>query len=670
MSRDQAGDVASTHYESLRQYLSSYLQSQRNAGGPSNQRSSAREKLTRLTKQQFTELSTDVFDEMNRRQLDSRDAPFLPVRDDFHPKRNQARQKLATLPSSRFKDLASDVYFEIERRFPTVVQQFVAKYGDRDLRGPSPVPNGQYEPEAKQVQVVNVNAAPAYVGGAQPHQYEERSARGDMGQSQSQKPVDAVNFTSLDNLMADLGSMLTHPKGPNGTEELERIRSEYESRMEIMQRRITELEAEVQEGAGRKERIAQLEERLASEEAVSAVSAGNLEVALLTGWQFASEQASTLSALEAKHKKLKEDFDSLQDDYNNQQQIANDIRSEATNLLEEIRNLSRKNDALTAEKEQDQQTIRQLKDELAHANSNTQRSSYEPNRRQTLDTTIDSQDGGAGDEDGIIDRSRVTAYQNAVGELLQAARSDTPTSVLVAMKGIVIACKNITEDTEAFENSSESLTPEERDQLSDTKNNLSAALTNLMTAAKNHATSYGAANIADLEGAASELTATIVGLVKMLRLKGGERGGDRGMGGEGGYEGGRKERPASYEIDELKVFLEKQTDSIVQAIQSLLYAMRQSTTFGQEFKDTVSGITTIVDNLVTVSRRTLSKPSASDFRTRGELILQDLAAANQKLEELGESMVSSPQSKSLKQRLASSSYEIAKYVKELISLIE
>ncbi len=45
-------------------------------------------------------------------------SPFLPVRQDFHPKRNQARQKLATLPKNRFKDLASDVYFELKRRYP------------------------------------------------------------------------------------------------------------------------------------------------------------------------------------------------------------------------------------------------------------------------------------------------------------------------------------------------------------------------------------------------------------------------------------------------------------------------------------------------------------------------------------------------------------------------
>lgn len=44
--------------------------------------------------------------------------PFLPVREEFHPKRNQARQKLATLPITRFEDLSSDVYYELARRYP------------------------------------------------------------------------------------------------------------------------------------------------------------------------------------------------------------------------------------------------------------------------------------------------------------------------------------------------------------------------------------------------------------------------------------------------------------------------------------------------------------------------------------------------------------------------
>ena len=61
------------------------------------------------------------------------EVPFLPVRDDFHPKRNQARQKLATLPTSRFEDLSSDVYFELARRYP----EFQEDPTDGGLTSPS-----------------------------------------------------------------------------------------------------------------------------------------------------------------------------------------------------------------------------------------------------------------------------------------------------------------------------------------------------------------------------------------------------------------------------------------------------------------------------------------------------------------------------------------------------
>ncbi|KAF8070406.1 hypothetical protein FPV67DRAFT_1017824 [Lyophyllum atratum] len=104
--------VSKTHFDELSRYLAAYL-----AKAPPNSRSTARQKLTRLTIQQFHELSTDVYDELVRRQNET-EVPFLPLRSDFHPKRNQARQKLATLPTSRFEDLSSDVYFELSRRYP------------------------------------------------------------------------------------------------------------------------------------------------------------------------------------------------------------------------------------------------------------------------------------------------------------------------------------------------------------------------------------------------------------------------------------------------------------------------------------------------------------------------------------------------------------------------
>ncbi|KZT19829.1 hypothetical protein NEOLEDRAFT_1141535 [Neolentinus lepideus HHB14362 ss-1] len=126
--------TARIHFEELSRYLADYL-----AAEPANSRSSARQKLTRLTRQQFQELSTDVFDELMRRKNNSgqNEVPFLPVRDDFHPKRNQARQKLATLPTSRFQDLSSDVYYELSRRYP--------EFKEEPSDAPQPSPGSTYD---------------------------------------------------------------------------------------------------------------------------------------------------------------------------------------------------------------------------------------------------------------------------------------------------------------------------------------------------------------------------------------------------------------------------------------------------------------------------------------------------------------------------------------------
>ncbi|KAF9240371.1 hypothetical protein BU15DRAFT_87619 [Melanogaster broomeanus] len=117
--------IARTHYHELQQYLTTYL-----AKAPPNSRSTARQKLTRLTKQQFQELSTDVYDELVRRKVNTpeNEIPCLPARDEFHWKRNQARQKLSTLPTARFEDLSSDVYFELSRRYPEFKEE--ATYDD------------------------------------------------------------------------------------------------------------------------------------------------------------------------------------------------------------------------------------------------------------------------------------------------------------------------------------------------------------------------------------------------------------------------------------------------------------------------------------------------------------------------------------------------------------
>ena len=117
-------EALATHYSFLRAYLARSLKDDNNI--PRQNR--AKDKLLRLSPIQFHELSTDVYDESQRREDEKYTTglgghgngvpSYLPPKKNFHPKRNSAREKLATLPIDRFRQLATDVLYELERRFP------------------------------------------------------------------------------------------------------------------------------------------------------------------------------------------------------------------------------------------------------------------------------------------------------------------------------------------------------------------------------------------------------------------------------------------------------------------------------------------------------------------------------------------------------------------------
>lgn len=135
----------SQHYNVLKRFLGAQIRDEK-GNIKSNK---ARDKLLRLSAIQFHELSTDVYDELLRRQAAnpppgrpprSDVPPYLLPRENFHEKRNQARQKLSSLQQGRFRDLATDVFCEHERRFPHFAAQEMGPPGARG-RGP-PGPNG------------------------------------------------------------------------------------------------------------------------------------------------------------------------------------------------------------------------------------------------------------------------------------------------------------------------------------------------------------------------------------------------------------------------------------------------------------------------------------------------------------------------------------------------
>ncbi len=129
----QMEERLSQHYAILKRFLAQSLRDEKGNAKPNR----ARDKLLRLSPVQFQELSTDVYDELLRRQSFSGQPrngtgqvpEYLLPKDNFHPKRNQARQKLATLPPLRFQDLATDVFYELERRFPVFAGRDISRIG-------------------------------------------------------------------------------------------------------------------------------------------------------------------------------------------------------------------------------------------------------------------------------------------------------------------------------------------------------------------------------------------------------------------------------------------------------------------------------------------------------------------------------------------------------------
>ena len=533
-------------------------------------RTNARQKLTLLSENQFGELATDIHDELKRR-ISTENIPFLQVRSDYHPKRNQARQKLATLPEKRFKDLVIDVIIELERRFPQLVTPeasvITTNNKPESIRDISKDTSPR-EPQRTLIQKERQHTASTtndlnfasldslmkdlgdlVTGNTEDEQLSKKT----------KKPTESM--MSLENLPKsdDVAKLrkekeLLEKKYKLLEADFDKERSkvsicqkELNSSQIELQRAKSDLEAfNTKRGVVEKELI-RVKELLENEKSKSQA----LEYEL-------TEKSKSLTALESelneKQKKLdaaiaENTLNKQELDFKTQELLKIEKEKERRKLMEQASQTN-----LTSEKEKtverEKSMLVQHSDKPKNGTQSTT-SSVSPSpmkaphlpqpeltkqqlapsinnlpwsvQRQTIIVSqiLDS----VTLEDltprlkGGVDPSRLGAYQASVDHLIETQKSGVPADILVSMKAIVIACKNITNDVEKFEQES----TEHKESLGVLKTQLSTSLTHLMTAAKNHATGLakGAAKgtSEEIDKGCSELTSVIVQILKIVKFK-------------------------------------------------------------------------------------------------------------------------------------------------------
>ncbi|CAO1631607.1 unnamed protein product [Parajaminaea phylloscopi] len=596
--------VGRIHYQELFAFLRSHLA--KDQTGP---RSNAREKLTRLSKQQFTELSTDVYDELIRRVQNSKDPssmPHLAVRDEFHPKRNQARQKLSTLPKTRFKDLSSDVFFELERRYPEFKEEFRPDAILREQEAARRRQIEQAEAEAE-AQAANLASSTAAEAAATPSdsQAQRQGSHSAMAAQESTSNViipakstlveedisvpykngrsSANNFegnsseyhgeevadnrstrysqassvgTGFFNGYAgsraagtesvaspNLGARSSQMEGP-GTFGIEKLRSDYEFRIATLNQRITSLENqnnELKASASRSDeheqglREAKAEgERLRTEHSEQLRSVReDLSYHRQQHEEKSKELKEANERMQSLHGELDqalmnsgtgEDAEKLQEELAQQGQIVQELRAEVESLVQEISQLSARNEELVGEKDQDLLVISDLNQQVQSFKRRYEQAKAELRQYKASSQLYVAQSKAdeflVPTDKGAIADVNVSAFQTSIDELLVAARSTTPSSVIVAMKSVVLATTLLTDDVAKHEQSSAApLSSSEAEQLDQLKPRISTSLNNLMTACRNHAASQGVSPISLIDAAASHVSTTVVDLVKLVKVR-------------------------------------------------------------------------------------------------------------------------------------------------------
>ncbi|KAF9354608.1 component of the polarisome [Mortierella sp. NVP85] len=540
-----------------------------------------------------------------------------------------------------------------------------------------------------------------------------------------------------DSAKGNKGSDPTRP--PRSSESGDPAHQEYEARIQALCKRLQHLESEVGDGINRPEgsRLAQVERQLAKQTELyneQLARSTKLQVdynKVLNDYHAQLETVDMMNqevrALAMDHKSMKqrnmEVEEELQSAYKKIKQLENENKDLKADIDEALRGQRSFPDAPAPRsviKENISNVPAPMSPPVAASNINDPMNNHNDDHHSDHELENDTKEDRGWNHDRVQARMSVMVnpgsvvhtdsldnFRNAIDDLLQAGRSDSSSSVLLSMKSVVIACKAVTEDVEEYEHGMG-----DEDTFVELKQELSSGLTQLMTAAKVHSNAFNEdeeefeRTLVDLENAADQLEAIVMDIVNIPKSNTSKKGAGRGgmdnnhhaMGrdhdddlpihdnmhsGPPGGNASHNNNDEPMDALDLKMYLEKETATIVSTIQTLLTALR-SNSDTRGISDASDNITKVVDQVIRQTRMTLATPEAvnvpqaEELRSQGEMVLEDLENSLEMLIEVRDQLEAEPElvqsssadAKAIKQKMASASFDIAKYAKELVSLIE
>jgi hypothetical protein len=439
--------------------------------------------------------------------------------------------------------------------------------------------------------------------------------------------------------------------------------------------------------------------------------------------------------LQARFDGLERRHRSLQVELREQQQVTEEVKREASSFLKEMRAMSDRSNSNWEREEKLSRDVNRLEEEVKEWKGRYAKAKTQLRHLRAVSVGISgfrpdvetvAKENELMQQDGLVKDVHVTKFQVSIDELLRIARSGEPALLMEQIKTVVVSVRHITQDIETGQSGGD----EKPILQKKAKTKVSPTANNLITASKNFANSNGLSPVSLLDAAASHLTAAVVDLVRMVKVRptpadeldddddmapmqspgyfsvapsqdrlsneesvysaisspssrSRSQNNSRRPSSRNGIPNGQSLaatmklgfgiRPRDGDLEELKLYLEDQTEGLVQSIQALVASIRAEDDIST-IRGHISAISTVVGNVVNSIDNSMNKPDANPaLRECASPIIQTLAKCRDRLSKAGIDGVNITDSTNLREvtsKLPPIAFEIARETKELVQQID